>query len=95
MIFNNQIVMLFLKLISKSIFPINVCDSKGWQEAREQLGVLVKAPRFGRRRSIDRNRVETLHKQGVGAIEIDRQLNIARSTVYKIREDDITKKLKF
>lgn len=36
--------MLFLKLLLKSIYPINVCDSKGWQVSREQLGVLVKEP---------------------------------------------------
>lgn len=40
--------MLFLKLLLKSIYPINVCDSKGWQGAREQLGVLVKEPQNDR-----------------------------------------------
>lgn len=56
--------------------------NEGRQEAKQ------KGIRFGRRRSIDRNRVQTLHQQGVGATEIARQLNIARSTVYKILKDE-------
>lgn len=39
---------------------------------------------FGRKQSIDHKKVHTLHKQGVGATEIARQLKIGRSTVYKI-----------
>lgn len=58
--------------------------NEGRQEAKQ------KGIRFGRRRSIDRNRVQTLHQQGVGATEIASQLNIARSTVYKILEDEKT-----
>ncbi len=42
----------------------------------------------GRRRTVDRNVVLTLHQKGTGATEIAHQLSIARSTVYKILEDE-------
>ncbi|MBM3059708.1 helix-turn-helix domain-containing protein, partial [Escherichia coli] len=42
--------------------------------------------KFGRRRTVDRNVVLTLHQKGTGATEIAHQLSIARSTVYKILE---------
>ncbi|EHL2319495.1 helix-turn-helix domain-containing protein, partial [Escherichia coli] len=35
-----------------------------------------------------RNVVLTLHQKGTGATEIAHQLSIARSTVYKILEDE-------
>ncbi|EPL4829094.1 helix-turn-helix domain-containing protein [Acinetobacter baumannii] len=40
------------------------------------------------RRTVDRNVVLTLHQKGTGATEIAHQLSIARSTVYKILEDE-------
>lgn len=55
--------------------------NEGRQEAK------LKGIRFGRRRTIDRNSVLTLHHSGTGATAIARQLGIARSTVYKILED--------
>jgi len=55
--------------------------NEGRQEA------MLKGIKFGRKRSIDRDRVQLLHQQGTGATEIARQLNIARSTVYKILDD--------
>lgn len=55
--------------------------NEGRQEAK------LKGIRFGRRRSIDRNSVLVLHRQGTGATEIARQLSIARSTVYKIIDE--------
>ncbi|EAO6252855.1 recombinase family protein [Salmonella enterica] len=56
--------------------------NEGRQEAK------LKGVRFGRRRTIDRNAVLTLRQEGNGATAIARQLSIARSTVYKILEDD-------
>lgn len=56
--------------------------NEGRQEAK------LKGVRFGRRRTIDRNIVLTLHKEGTGATAIARKLSIARFTVYKILEDD-------
>ncbi len=55
--------------------------NEGRQEAK------LKGIKFGRRRTVDRSVVLTLHRKGCGATEIARQLNIARSTVYKILED--------
>lgn len=55
--------------------------NEGRQEAKS------KGIRFGRKRSIDRNSVLALHRQGTGATEIARQLNIARSTVYKVIDE--------
>lgn len=56
--------------------------NEGRQEAK------LKGVRFGRRRTIDRNAVLALRQEGNGATAIARELNIARSTVYKILEDD-------
>lgn len=53
-----------------------------------RLEAKLKGIRFGRRRTIDRNSVLALHCQGTGATDIARQLSIARSTVYKILEDE-------
>ena len=56
--------------------------SEGRDEAK------LKGIRFGRRRSIDRNAVLALHHEGAGATEIASHFSIARSTVYKILEDE-------
>jgi DNA invertase Pin-like site-specific DNA recombinase len=56
--------------------------NEGRQEAK------LKGIKFGRRRIIDRNSVLVLHRKGTGATDIARQLSIARSTVYKILEDE-------
>lgn len=58
--------------------------TEGRQEAK------LKGIRFGRRRTIGRNIVLALHGKGTGATDIARQLGIARSTVYKILEDEKT-----
>ncbi|MGE9553618.1 recombinase family protein [Erwinia amylovora] len=58
--------------------------NEGRQEAK------LKGIRFGRRRTIDRKCVLALHRKGTGATDIARQLSIARSTVYKILEDEKT-----
>ena len=39
---------------------------------------------FGRKRSVNRKKIKELRQQGVGPSEIARQMNIGRSTVYKI-----------
>lgn len=56
--------------------------NEGRQEAK------LKGIKFGRRRTVDRNVALTLHQKGTGATEIAHQLSIARSTVYKILEDE-------
>ncbi|APX09947.1 TPA: recombinase family protein [Vibrio parahaemolyticus] len=44
----------------------------------------LKGVKFGRKRTVDRKRLNDLYTQGVGATDIARQLGIARSTVYKV-----------
>jgi DNA invertase Pin-like site-specific DNA recombinase len=43
-----------------------------------------KGVKFGRKPMVDKNKVRTLYSQGVGATNIAKQLNIGRSTVYKL-----------
>ena len=43
-----------------------------------------KGVKFGRKRSIDREKVINLYKTGLGATSISKQIGIGRSTVYKI-----------
>lgn len=57
---------------------------EGRQEAR------LRGIRFGRKRTVDRHAVLSLHQKGTGATEIARQLGIARSTVYKILQNEKT-----
>jgi len=49
-----------------------------------RLEAKAKGVQFGRKRSIDRNKVFALRDQGLGATDIARQLKIGRSTVYVI-----------
>ena len=49
-----------------------------------RLEAKANGVRFGRKPSIDHKRVLELHHKGLGATEISRQLQIARSSVYKI-----------
>ncbi len=46
----------------------------------------AKGVKFGRKRSIEREKVFTMKAQGMGATAIAKQLKIGRSTVYKILE---------
>ncbi|CCN45229.1 R46 site-specific recombinase [Vibrio nigripulchritudo MADA3029] len=55
--------------------------NKGRVEAR------LNGVKLGRKRSIDRKQVHDLYKDGMGVTQISRQLNIARSTIYKILND--------
>ena len=51
-----------------------------------RLEAKAKGIKFGRKPSVDKEKARTLRSQGVGATEIARQLNIGRSTVYKVLE---------
>jgi DNA invertase Pin-like site-specific DNA recombinase len=44
----------------------------------------AKGVKFGRKPTIDRDKMQALRAQGLGATEIARQMKIGRSTVYKI-----------
>ena len=49
-----------------------------------RLEAKAKGLKFGRKRSIDRERVKELYEAGVGATDIAKQMGIGRSTVYKL-----------
>lgn len=53
-----------------------------------RLDARAKGIKFGRRPSVDKEQVHRLLDQGVGVTNISRQLKIARSTVYKIINDE-------
>ncbi|PSW88152.1 helix-turn-helix domain-containing protein [Photobacterium iliopiscarium] len=55
--------------------------NEGRQEAK------LKGVRFGRKRTVDRDKVLSMYRQDIGATAIANQLKIARSTVYKIIDD--------
>lgn len=44
----------------------------------------VKGVKFGRKRSIDREKIRALHGQGIGVTNIAKRMCIGRSTVYKL-----------
>lgn len=58
--------------------------NEGRQEAR------LKGIKFGRKRTVDRHAVLKLHQKGIGATNIAHQLSIARSTVYKVLEEEMS-----
>ena len=47
----------------------------------------AKGVKFGRKRTVDRDKVFAMKEQGIGASDIARQLSIGRSTVYKILKE--------
>ena len=49
-----------------------------------RLEAKAKGVRFGRKPKIDSERVLQLHHEGLGATQIARQMQIGRSTVYKV-----------
>jgi len=51
-----------------------------------RLEAKAKGIKFGRKRTINREKVNILYKQGSGATTIAKELGIARSTVYKVLE---------
>lgn len=52
--------------------------NEGRQEAK------MKGIKFGRKRTVDRNKIKVMHSHGVGAMDISKKMKIARSTVYKV-----------
>jgi DNA invertase Pin-like site-specific DNA recombinase len=49
----------------------------------------AKGVKFGRKPTVDRDKMWALRDQGLGATDIARQLKIGRSTVYKILKSRI------
>lgn len=52
-----------------------------------RLEAKAKGIKFGRKRTIDRKKITSLYKSGVGATEIAKQEGIGRSTVYKLLKE--------
>jgi DNA invertase Pin-like site-specific DNA recombinase len=53
-----------------------------------RIEAMAKGVKFGRKPYINRKKVRALYKNGVGATDISRQMNIGRSTVYKLLKED-------
>ena len=51
----------------------------------------AKGIKFGRKRTIDRGKIVSLHASGIGATKIATQAGIGRSTVYKLLKETIVK----
>ena len=49
-----------------------------------RLEAQARGVKFGRKPTVNKEKVHTLHSQGLGATTIAKQLKIGRSTVYKI-----------
>lgn len=47
----------------------------------------IKGVKFGRKPSINRDKILEMTKQGIGATQISRELSVGRSTVYKILKE--------
>jgi DNA invertase Pin-like site-specific DNA recombinase len=47
----------------------------------------IKGIKFGRKRTIDREKIIELYKSGTGATEISKQERVGRSTVYKLLKE--------
>ena len=52
-----------------------------------RLEAKLNGVNFGRKRTIDREKIISLHKSGIGATEIARKAGIGRSTVYKLLQE--------
>jgi len=47
----------------------------------------LKGIKFGRKRTVDREKIISLYRSGVGATEVAKQTGIGRSTVYKLLKE--------
>ncbi|MBF0235047.1 recombinase family protein [Dolichospermum sp. ST_sed1] len=52
-----------------------------------RMEAMAKGIKFGRKPSIDRQKLKALHEKGIGATSIAQEMNIGRSTVYKILKE--------
>jgi len=52
-----------------------------------RIEAMSKGVKFGRKRSINRNKVIELIEKDVGATKVAKRLNIGRSTIYKILKE--------
>ncbi len=59
-----------------------------------RLEAKVKGIKFGRKRTVNRKRLLALHEEGIGASKIAQQMEIGRSTVYKLLKNKSSIKIK-
>ena len=52
-----------------------------------RIDAKFRGVKFGRKRSVDREKLSTLKQQGFGATEIAKKMGIGRSTVYKLLKE--------
>jgi hypothetical protein len=73
------------KHLSVRFFPF----SETYPTNEGRLEAKAKGVKFGRKPSVDKEKVRALYNQGIGATEISRKLKIGRSTVYKVLTDEL------
>ena len=54
-----------------------------------RIDAKLKGVKFGRKRTVDRDKIISLYTSGIGATEIAKQIGIGRSTVYKLLQDKV------
>jgi DNA invertase Pin-like site-specific DNA recombinase len=53
----------------------------------------LKGIKFGRKRTIDREKIIALYRAGTGVTEIAKHEKVGRSTVYKLLREESSKKI--
>ena len=54
-----------------------------------RIDAKLNGVKFGRKRTVDRDKIISLYTSGIGATEIAKQIGIGRSTVYKLLQDKV------
>ncbi|KTD58961.1 transposase (resolvase, DNA invertase) [Legionella santicrucis] len=54
-----------------------------------RIDAKLKGVKFGRKRTVDRDKIISLYTSGIGATEIAKQIGVGRSTVYKLLQDKV------
>ncbi|HAT1864020.1 TPA: helix-turn-helix domain-containing protein [Legionella pneumophila] len=54
-----------------------------------RIDAKLKGVKFGRKRTVDRDKIISLYTSGIGSTEIAKQIGIGRSTVYKLLQDKV------
>lgn len=76
------------KMVVTILSAVDQAERQRILERTNEGRLEAKGVKFCRKPTVDKDKVRTLHSQGVGATEIARRLKIGRSTVYKILTSD-------
>jgi DNA invertase Pin-like site-specific DNA recombinase len=76
------------KMVVTILSAVDQAERQRILERTNEGRLEAKGVKFCRKPKVDKDKVRTLHSQGVGATEIARRLKIGRSTVYKILTSD-------